>query len=89
MSHNLQTDALSDIDIDSPPAIRREPKNPRPTHVKNNPSLPQQHFITGHTFISQQSEGDTNEQYTHPEEINNGVQNPNLLLTSDHGYTDP
>jgi hypothetical protein len=28
ISPTVQADALSDIDIDSPPAIRREPKNP-------------------------------------------------------------
>jgi hypothetical protein len=28
MSPNVQTDALSDIDINSPPAINREPKIP-------------------------------------------------------------
>jgi viroplasmin and RNaseH domain-containing protein len=33
ISPTIQTDALSDIDINSPPAIRREPKNPRPKHI--------------------------------------------------------
>jgi hypothetical protein len=36
ISPTVQTDALSDIDIDSPPDIRRELKNPRPTHVQKN-----------------------------------------------------
>jgi hypothetical protein len=34
ISPTVQTDALSDIDINSPPAIHREPKNPLPTHVR-------------------------------------------------------
>jgi hypothetical protein len=85
----VQTDALSDIDIDSPPVIRREPENPCPTHVSKSPTLPKQHFMAGQKFISEQAEGNTDEQYNPPEEIDTYVQNPNLLLTSDHEYTDP
>jgi hypothetical protein len=51
--------------------------------------LPNQNFICGQNFLSQQAEGDTDEQYNPPEEIDTGVQNPNLLLTSDHEYMDP
>jgi hypothetical protein len=86
ISPTMQTDTLSDIDINSPPVIRQEPKNPRPKHVQKNPMSPQQNFIAGQKFLSQQAEGDTNEQYNPPEEINYCVQNPNLLLTSDHEY---
>jgi hypothetical protein len=50
---------------------------------------PQQNFIFGQNFLSQQVEDDTEAQYNPPEEIDTGVQNPNLLLTSDHEYTDP
>jgi hypothetical protein len=89
LSPTIQTDALSDIDIDYPPAIHRVPKNPHPTHVQKNPTLPQKHFMAGQKFLSEQAEGDTDEQYNPPEEIDTDVQNPNLLLTSDHGYTDP
>jgi hypothetical protein len=39
ISPNVQTDVLSDIDINSPPAIRREPKNPRPTHVQKKSNI--------------------------------------------------
>jgi hypothetical protein len=51
--------------------------------------LPQQNFIAEQKFLSQQAEDDTDEQYNLPEEIDTGVQNSNLLLTSDHEYTDP
>jgi hypothetical protein len=40
-------------------------------------------------FLSVQAEGNTDEQYNPPEEIDTDVQNTNLLLTSDHEYTDP
>jgi hypothetical protein len=39
--------------------------------------------------LSKQSEVNTNEQYEPPEEIDVEVQNPNLLLTSNHEYSDP
>jgi hypothetical protein len=45
-------------------------------------------IIAGQKFLSQQAEGDTDEQYNPSEEIDTGVQNSNLLLTSDHEYTD-
>jgi hypothetical protein len=50
---------------------------------------PQQSFIAGQKFLSQQAEDDTDKQYNPPEEIDIGVQNSNLLLPSDHEYTDP
>jgi hypothetical protein len=62
ISPNVQTDALSDIDIDYTPVIFREPKNPIPKHVQNNPTSPQQNFTAGQKFLSQQAEGDTDEQ---------------------------
>jgi hypothetical protein len=64
ISPTVQTDMLSDIDIDSPPVIRWEPKNPRPTHVQKNPTSPQQNFIAGQKILSEQAEGDTDEQCT-------------------------
>jgi hypothetical protein len=45
--------------------------------------------FAGQNVLYQQAEGDTDEQYNPPEEIDTGVQNPNLLLTSDHEYMDP
>jgi hypothetical protein len=63
ISHTVQTDALSDIDIDSRPAIHREPKNPHPTHVQKNTKSPQQNFMFGQKFLSDQAEGNTNELY--------------------------
>jgi hypothetical protein len=89
ISPTLKTDALSEIDINSPPSICRETKNPPPKHVQKNPTSPQKFFIAGQKFLSQQAEGDTDEQYNTPEEIDTGVQNQNHLLTSDHEYTDP
>jgi hypothetical protein len=89
ISPTIQTDALSDIDINSPPVIHREPKNPRPKHIQKNPMSPQQNVISGQKFLSQQAKYDTDEQYNPPEEIDTGVQNSNLLFTSDHEYTDP
>jgi hypothetical protein len=47
----------------------------------------QQKNIAGKKFLSQQAEDDTDDQYNPPEEIDIGVQNSNLLLTSDHEYT--
>jgi hypothetical protein len=85
----IQTDALSDIDIDSPPAIHREPKNISPKHTQKNTMSPQKKIIAGQKLLSQQSEDDTDEQYNPSEEIDIGVQHSNLLLTSDHEYTDP
>jgi hypothetical protein len=79
MSPTVQTDALSDIDINSPPAISREPKNPSPKHIKKNTMSPQQNFIAGQKFISQQAEDDIDEQYNRPEEIDIGVQNSNFF----------
>jgi hypothetical protein len=89
ISPNIQTDAMSYIDINSPHAILREPRNTRPKHIQKNPMSPQQNVIAGQKFFSQQAEGDTDEQYNPPEEIDTGVKNPNLLLISDHEYTDP
>jgi hypothetical protein len=40
VSPNVKTDALSDVDINSPPAIFRQPKNPRLTHVKKSNIAP-------------------------------------------------
>jgi hypothetical protein len=51
ISPTVQTDALSDINIDSPPAIRRAQKNPRPTHVQNNPTSPQNFLLPGRNFF--------------------------------------
>jgi hypothetical protein len=65
------------------------PQNPRPTHVQKNPTLPQQHFIAGKKFLTEQAKGNTDEQYNPSEEIDADVQNPNVLLTSDHEYRDP
>jgi hypothetical protein len=39
--------------------------------------------------MSQKVEEDSDDQYNQPEEIETGVQNSNLLLTSDHEYIDP
>jgi hypothetical protein len=89
ISPTVQTDALPDIDINYPPAIRREPKNHSPKHTQNNTMSPQQNFIAKQKFLYQQAEDNTNEQYNPPEEIDIGIQNSNLLLTSDHEYTDP
>jgi hypothetical protein len=63
ISPTVQTDAMSEIYIDSSSAIHREPKNPRPTHVQKNPISPQRNFISEQKFLSEQSEGDTDEQY--------------------------
>jgi hypothetical protein len=54
-----------------------------------NPTLPQQNFIAGQKFRSEQAEVNTEEQCNPPEEIDTDVQNPNFLLTSDHEYIDP
>jgi hypothetical protein len=67
ISPTLQTDALSDINIDSPPDIRWEPKNSRPKHVQKNPMSPQKNCIARQKNLSQQEEGDTDEQYNPPE----------------------
>jgi hypothetical protein len=40
-------------------------------------------------FLSEKLEEDSDDQYTQPDEIDSDVQNPNLLLTSDHEYNDP
>jgi hypothetical protein len=50
---------------------------------------PQQKNIAGKKILSQQVEEDSDDQYNPPEEIYTGIQNSNLLLTSDHQYTDP
>jgi hypothetical protein len=50
---------------------------------------PQQNFMAGKTFLSEKLEEDSDDQYTQPDEIDTGVQNSNLLLTSDHEYNDP
>jgi hypothetical protein len=89
MSPTVQTDALSEIDIDSPPAIHPEPKNIIQKHTQKNKISPQQNFISGKKFLYQQAEDDIDDQYNPPEEIYIGVQNSNLLLTSDHEYTNP
>jgi hypothetical protein len=60
ISPYVQTNALSDIDtidIDSPPAVRREPKNLCPIHVQKNPTLPKQIFMARQKFISERAEG--------------------------------
>jgi hypothetical protein len=55
ISPSVQTVALSDIDINSPPANCRETKNPRPKHVQKNPTLAQQKNIAGQKiFLSKQ-----------------------------------
>jgi hypothetical protein len=89
ISPTVGTDALSDIDIEYPPTIQRAPQNLHPKHVDNDPTLLQQKFIAGMIFLSEQAEVNTDEQYKPPVEIDVQVQNPNLLLTSDHEYTDP
>jgi hypothetical protein len=82
ISPTIQTDALSDIDINSPPAIRREPRKNSPKHTQKNTMSPQQNFIAGQKFLSQQAEDDTDDQYNPPEEIDISVKKSNLLLTS-------
>jgi hypothetical protein len=52
ISHTVQTDALSDIGINSPPAIHRELKNPSPKRTQKNTMSPQQNFIAGQRFLS-------------------------------------
>jgi hypothetical protein len=49
---------------------------------------PQQKNIAGKKILSQQVEEDSDDQYNPPEEIDTGVKNSNLLLISDHEYTD-
>jgi hypothetical protein len=83
MSPTIKTDALSDIGFDSPPDIHREPNNIIQKHAQKNKMSPQQNFIAPDKFLSQQAEDDTDDQYSPPKEINIGVQNSNLLLTSD------
>jgi hypothetical protein len=50
---------------------------------------PSKKNIAGKKIMSQKVEEDSYEQYNQPEEIETGVQNSNLLLTSDHEYIDP
>jgi hypothetical protein len=45
--------------------------------------------MAGQIFLSEQAEETTAEQYDSPEVIDIEVQNPNLLLTSDHEHTYP
>jgi hypothetical protein len=73
ISPTVQTDSLSDIDINSPPAILREPKNPSPEHTQKNTMSPQKKIIAGQKLLYQQAEDDTDEQYNPPEEIDIGV----------------
>jgi hypothetical protein len=44
---------LSDIDIPSPPPIRRYWKNPNPTHVDVKPSKQQQKFMEDVSFLEE------------------------------------
>jgi hypothetical protein len=62
ISPTVQTDALSDIDINSPPVVHWEPKNPSPEYTQKNTMSPQQNLISGQNFMSQQVEDDTDEQ---------------------------
>jgi hypothetical protein len=43
-------------------------KKSQSKNTQNNPMSPQQNFIAGQKFLSQQAEDDTNEQYNPPEE---------------------
>jgi hypothetical protein len=85
----IRADGMSDIDIDSPPDIQREGRTIIQKHPQKNKMSPQRYFIAGKTFLSEKVEEDSDYQYTQPEENDTGVQNSNLLLTSDHEYTDP
>jgi hypothetical protein len=85
----IRADGMSDIDNDSPSDIQREGRTITQKHPQKNKMLPQQNFIAGKIFLSEKVEGDSDDQYTQPEEIDSGVQNSNLLLTSDHEYTGP
>jgi hypothetical protein len=80
---------MSDIDIDSPSDIQQEGRTIIQKHPEKNKMSPQQNCIAGKTFLSDKVEEDSDDQYTQPDEIDSGVQNSNLLLTSDHEYTDP
>jgi hypothetical protein len=51
--------------------------------------LPQQKNIPRQEKSSEQAGGNTDEHYKPTEEIDADVQNPNLLLSSDHEYTYP
>jgi hypothetical protein len=72
---------MSDIDIDSPPNFHQERKSIIQKHTEKNKISPQQNC--------KQVKVDSDDQYNPPEEIDTGVQNSNLLLTSDHEYTYP
>jgi hypothetical protein len=85
----IQADGVSDIYIDSLPAIRRERKSIIQKYTQKKKMLSQQNFIAGKKILSQQAEEDSDDQYKPPEEIDIGVQNSNLLLTSDHELKDP
>jgi hypothetical protein len=85
----IRADGMSDIYIDSPSDIQREGRTIIQKHPQKNKMSPQQNFIAGKTFLSEKVEEDSDDQYTQPEEIDTDVQNSNLLLTSDHEYTDP
>jgi hypothetical protein len=62
MSPTVQTDALSDIDIDSSPVIHLEPQNIIQKHTELNKMSPQQNFIAGKKCLSQQAEDDSDDQ---------------------------
>jgi hypothetical protein len=49
-------------------------KQNRPKYIQKNPMFPEQFFIAGQKFLSQQAEDDTDDQYNPPEEIDTGVQ---------------
>jgi hypothetical protein len=85
----IRADGMSDIDNHSPPDIQREGITIIQKHPRKNKMSPQQNVIAGKTFLSEKVEEDSDDQYTQPEEIDSGVQNSNLLLTSDHEYNDP
>jgi hypothetical protein len=63
----MQADGVSDIDIDSPPAIHRERKIIIQKHTQKNKMSPQQHFIAGKKNLCQQAEEDSYDQYSPPE----------------------
>jgi hypothetical protein len=83
----IRADGMSDNDIDYPSDIQREGRNIIQKNPQKNKMSPQKIFIAGKTFLSEKVEEDSDDQYTQPEEIDTGVKNSILLLTSDHEYT--
>jgi hypothetical protein len=80
----IRYDGMSYIDIDSPSDIQRKGRTNIQKHPQENKMSPQQNCIAGKTFLSEKVEEDSGDQYTQTEEIDSGLQNSNLLLTSDN-----